>query len=61
MTGMFYRRYAHTVCVQITLLHAALDNQSEAVVQAALDKLMATKDRTIVVIAHRVRTDVFIL
>jgi ABC-type nitrate/sulfonate/bicarbonate transport system ATPase subunit len=33
---------------------SALDNESEAIVQEALDKLMADKSRTIVVIAHRV-------
>jgi hypothetical protein len=32
----------------------ALDNESESIVQAALDKLMASKERTIIVIAHRV-------
>jgi ATP-binding cassette, subfamily B (MDR/TAP), member 1 len=37
-------------------LLAALDNESESIVQAALDKLMASKERTIVVIAHRVRS-----
>lgn len=35
---------------------SALDNESEAIVQEALDKLMADKSRTIVVIAHRLTT-----
>lgn len=34
----------------------ALDSESEAVVQAALDKIMASSDRTIIVIAHRLST-----
>jgi ABC-type multidrug transport system fused ATPase/permease subunit len=36
-----------------------LDNESESIVQAALDKLMASNDRTIVVIAHRVCSSAF--
>ena len=32
---------------------SALDNESESIVQEALDKLMASKERTCVVIAHR--------
>ena len=35
---------------------SALDNESEAVVQEALDKLMSDKSRTIIVIAHRLTT-----
>jgi ATP-binding cassette subfamily B (MDR/TAP) protein 1 len=35
---------------------SALDNESEAVVQAALDKLMESKQHTCVVIAHRLTT-----
>ena len=35
---------------------SALDNESERVVQAALDKLNATHPRTTVVIAHRLTT-----
>lgn len=31
----------------------ALDSESEATVQAALDKLMAAKKRTTIVVAHR--------
>lgn len=42
-------------CSRCDVLPVALDNESESIVQAALDKLMASKDRTIVVIAHRVR------
>jgi ABC-type multidrug transport system fused ATPase/permease subunit len=32
---------------------SALDSKSEKVVQEALDKIMAEKSRTVVVIAHR--------
>ena len=35
---------------------SALDNKSEAVVQAALDDVMATQHVTIIVIAHRLST-----
>jgi len=35
---------------------SALDNESEAVVQEALDKLMASKEHTTIVIAHRLST-----
>ena len=35
---------------------SALDTESEAVVQAALDKLMASSERTTIVIAHRLST-----
>lgn len=35
---------------------SALDNESERVVQAALDELMALKQRTTIVIAHRLST-----
>eukprot|EP01054_Gregarina_sp_Poly1_P001485 Gregarina_sp_Poly_1__1484@NODE_1371_length_4272_cov_409_771225_g159_i3_p1_GENE_NODE_1371_length_4272_cov_409_771225_g159_i3NODE_1371_length_4272_cov_409_771225_g159_i3_p1_ORF_typecomplete_len1323_score245_79ABC_tran/PF00005_27/8_2e44ABC_tran/PF00005_27/3_6e38ABC_membrane/PF00664_23/1_3e40ABC_membrane/PF00664_23/2_7e41SMC_N/PF02463_19/33SMC_N/PF02463_19/1_6e06SMC_N/PF02463_19/6_8SMC_N/PF02463_19/0_0013AAA_21/PF13304_6/0_00027AAA_21/PF13304_6/1_8e06TniB/PF05621_11/0_0016TniB/PF05621_11/0_029TniB/P len=35
---------------------SALDNQSEKVVQAALDKLLETKKRTTIIIAHRLTT-----
>jgi ATP-binding cassette subfamily B (MDR/TAP) protein 8 len=35
---------------------SALDNESERYVQEALDKLMATKKRTTIVIAHRLST-----
>eukprot|EP00966_Prymnesium_polylepis_P145910 3370688-Prymnesium_polylepis.1 len=35
---------------------SALDNESEKVVQAALDELMAKQKRTTVVIAHRLST-----
>ena len=34
----------------------ALDSESEATVQAALDKLMAAKKRTTIVVAHRLST-----
>jgi hypothetical protein len=39
--------------------YLALDNESESIVQAALDKLMALNDRTVVVIAHRVCSVLF--
>lgn len=35
---------------------SALDNESEAIVQAALDKLMESKNHTCIVIAHRLTT-----
>ena len=35
---------------------SALDNESERVVQAALDEIMAKQKRTTVVIAHRLST-----
>ena len=35
---------------------SALDSESERVVQAALDKLMESHDRTTIVIAHRLST-----
>eukprot|EP00934_Nitzschia_sp_Nitz4_P006351 Nitzschia sp. Nitz4//scaffold41_size133979//19551//23745//NITZ4_003331-RA/size133979-snap-gene-0.97-mRNA-1//1//CDS//3329551422//6341//frame0 len=35
---------------------SALDNESEAIVQAALDKLMESKNNTCIVIAHRLTT-----
>lgn len=35
---------------------SALDNESEAIVQAAIDKLMQSKDQTVIVIAHRLST-----
>eukprot|EP00529_Nitzschia_sp_RCC80_P007064 CAMPEP_0113481608 /NCGR_PEP_ID=MMETSP0014_2-20120614/22496_1 /TAXON_ID=2857 /ORGANISM="Nitzschia sp." /LENGTH=1474 /DNA_ID=CAMNT_0000375109 /DNA_START=515 /DNA_END=4939 /DNA_ORIENTATION=- /assembly_acc=CAM_ASM_000159 len=35
---------------------SALDNESEAIVQEALDQLMTDKSRTIIVIAHRLTT-----
>jgi hypothetical protein len=38
----------------VVAVYIALDNESESIVQAALDKLMASNERTIVVIAHRV-------
>jgi ATP-binding cassette subfamily B (MDR/TAP) protein 1 len=38
------------------LLHSALDNDSEAVVQEALDKLMQSRDHTCILIAHRLTT-----
>ena len=34
----------------------ALDNQSEKIVQAALDRLVAARKRTTIVIAHRLST-----
>jgi ABC-type multidrug transport system fused ATPase/permease subunit len=42
-------------CFQIEAT-SALDAESEAVVQAALDKIMKEKKRTIVVVAHRLST-----
>jgi len=35
---------------------SALDNESEAIVQAAIDRLMQSKDHTVIVIAHRLST-----
>jgi ATP-binding cassette subfamily B (MDR/TAP) protein 1 len=35
---------------------SALDNESEAIVQDAIDKLMGSRDHTVVVIAHRLST-----
>lgn len=35
---------------------SALDSHSEAAVQAAIDKLMASRDHTVIVIAHRLST-----
>jgi len=35
---------------------SALDNESEALVQAAIDKLMESRDQTCIVIAHRLST-----
>ena len=35
---------------------SALDNESERVVQAALDELVATGNRTTVIVAHRLST-----
>jgi ABC-type multidrug transport system ATPase subunit len=35
---------------------AALDSVSEAIVQAAIDKLMQSRDHTVVLIAHRLST-----
>lgn len=35
---------------------SALDNESEALVQAAIDKLMESRDHTCIVIAHRLST-----
>ncbi len=37
-------------------LLSALDSESEAVVQAALDKIMTSRDHTTIVIAHRLST-----
>jgi ABC-type multidrug transport system fused ATPase/permease subunit len=39
-----------------TLATSALDSESEAVVQQALDSIMSEKRRTVVVIAHRLST-----
>jgi ATP-binding cassette, subfamily B (MDR/TAP), member 1 len=44
---------------QILLLDeatSALDNESEAIVQAAIDKLMASSEHTVILIAHRLST-----
>ena len=35
---------------------SALDNESERIVQAALDKLLSEKKRTTIIIAHRLST-----
>ena len=35
---------------------SALDNESESIVQEAIDRLMVSKDHTVVVIAHRLST-----
>ena len=35
---------------------SALDAESEQVVQSALDKIMKTKSRTVIVVAHRLST-----
>lgn len=35
---------------------SALDNESEAIVQAAIDKLMESRDHTVILIAHRLST-----
>ena len=44
-------------CAISLLIHteatSALDSESEAIVQAALDRLVASKKRTTIVIAHR--------
>jgi ATP-binding cassette, subfamily B (MDR/TAP), member 1 len=35
---------------------SALDNESESIVQAAIDKLMHSRDQTVIIIAHRLST-----
>ena len=35
---------------------SALDNESEAIVQAAVDKLMSARNQTVIIIAHRLST-----
>jgi ATP-binding cassette, subfamily B (MDR/TAP), member 1 len=42
--------------VDVFAATSALDSESEAVVQAALDVLVASKKRTTIVIAHRLST-----
>ena len=44
------------VCLLLDEATSALDNESERVVQAALDEIMAKQKRTTVVIAHRLST-----
>ena len=45
---------ANSRCIFYTA--SALDNESEAIVQAAIDKLMESRDHTVVLIAHRLST-----
>ena len=40
----------------LTTISSALDNESEAIVQAAIDNVMQSKDQTVVMIAHRLST-----
>jgi ATP-binding cassette, subfamily B (MDR/TAP), member 1 len=53
-----WEKYSQLYCVASFLLlnGSALDSESEAIVQAAIDKLMASRAHTTIVIAHRLST-----
>ena len=44
------------VCTYLIFMSAALDSESERIVQEALDKITADKSKTVCVIAHRLST-----
>lgn len=45
----------HTCLIEMFSIYclSALDNESEAIVQAAIDKLMESREHTVILIAHR--------
>jgi len=60
-TNMFFPSTARALVKKPQLLildeaTSALDNESEGIVQAAIDKLMESREHTVILIAHRLST-----
>ena len=55
MLRLFHDISCHTCLIEMfsTYCLSALDNESEAIVQAAIDKLMESREHTVILIAHR--------
>ena len=58
MTGYIFAKitHFHSLLHDVDEATSALDNESEKIVQGAIDKLMRSKNQTIIVIAHRLST-----